>query len=64
MNLPTQVTIQAGDATGTIVYSGALVIPDTFFLPAVVDASQLPTADPAVAGQVWSDSGVLTVSAG
>ncbi len=30
----------------------------------VVILSGLPTADPAVAGQLWSDSGVLTVSAG
>ena len=26
--------------------------------------SALPTSDPAVAGQLWSNSGVLTVSAG
>ena len=26
--------------------------------------SGLPTSDPAVAGQLWSNSGVLTVSAG
>jgi hypothetical protein len=30
----------------------------------VVILSGLPTADPAVAGQLWNDSGVLTVSAG
>lgn len=30
----------------------------------VVIFSNLPTADPAVAGQLWSNSGVLTVSAG
>jgi hypothetical protein len=29
-----------------------------------IDTSTLPTADPSVAGQIWSDSGVLTVSAG
>ena len=30
----------------------------------IVIFSGLPTADPHVAGQVWSNSGVLTVSAG
>jgi hypothetical protein len=30
----------------------------------LIDTSTLPTADPSVAGQIWSDSGVLTVSAG
>ena len=30
----------------------------------VVIFSNLPTSDPAVAGQLWSDAGVLTVSAG
>lgn len=31
---------------------------------AIFDASLLPTADPAVAGRVWRNAGVLTVSAG
>ena len=30
----------------------------------VVIISDLPTSDPTVAGQIWSNSGVLTVSAG
>jgi len=30
----------------------------------VVIFKDLPTADPTVAGQLWSNSGVLTVSAG
>jgi len=30
----------------------------------VVIISDLPTSDPSVAGQLWSDSGVVTVSAG
>lgn len=30
----------------------------------VVIFSGLPTSDPAVAGQLWSNAGVLTVSAG
>lgn len=29
-----------------------------------IDTSTLPTADPVVAGQIWSNAGVLTVSAG
>jgi hypothetical protein len=30
----------------------------------VVIISDLPTSDPSVAGQLWSDAGVVTVSAG
>ena len=30
----------------------------------VIIFDNLPTSDPAVAGQLWSDTGVLTVSAG
>ena len=30
----------------------------------VVIIKDLPTSDPTVAGQIWSNSGVLTVSAG
>ena len=30
----------------------------------VVIISNLPTSDPSVAGQLWSNSGVVTVSAG
>ena len=30
----------------------------------VVILNDLPTSDPSVAGQLWSDSGVVTVSAG
>ena len=46
-----------GDVTGavtatTITASGAIIF------------SGLPTSDPSVAGQLWSNSGVLTVSAG
>jgi hypothetical protein len=39
--------------TGTVTINGTEII-----------ISDLPTSDPAVAGQLWSDSGVLTVSAG
>lgn len=33
-------------------------------LPTVVNAASLPTSNPHVVGQVWSNAGVLTVSAG
>lgn len=36
----------------------------TVTLPAVVMAADLPTADPTNAGQLWSNAGVVTVSAG
>lgn len=39
--------------TGTVTLNGATII-----------VSSLPTSDPAVAGQLWNNSGVLTVSAG
>lgn len=38
---------------GTVTLNGATVV-----------ITDLPTSDPSVAGQLWSDSGVLTVSAG
>ena len=40
-------------STGTVTINGTTII-----------ISDLPTSDPSVAGQLWSDSGVLTVSAG
>jgi len=33
-------------------------------LQAKTDASAIPTSNPHVAGQIWSNGGVLTVSAG
>jgi len=36
----------------------------TYIKPTYLDASNIPTADPVSAGQVWADSGVLKVSAG
>jgi len=67
------------DASGQVRQAGTIVFEDaanqpaplngaafggTFVLPAAVDASHLPTADPHVAGRLWADTGVLTVSAG
>lgn len=45
--------VAASDVTtATITATGAIIF------------SGLPTSDPSVAGQLWSNSGVLTVSAG
>jgi hypothetical protein len=52
------------DGSGQIRIEGYLELPATFILPTVVDASAIPTADPHVAGQVWANSHVLTVSSG
>jgi hypothetical protein len=53
-----------GDITGavaatTVTTTGTVTINGTTII-----ISDLPTSDPSVAGQLWSDSGVLTVSAG
>ena len=54
----------AGAVTGavaatTLSASGAVSLTN-----AVISIPNLPTADPLVAGQLWNNSGVLTVSAG
>jgi hypothetical protein len=46
-------TVTTLTTTGTVTINGTTII-----------ISDLPTSDPSVAGQLWSDSGVLTVSAG
>lgn len=51
-------------ADGTIDRDGFINLTGTFFFPAVVDATNLPTADPAVLNQVYVADGVLTVSTG
>lgn len=38
--------------------------PGTVLTAPIFVEGTLPTADPNVEGQVWSDSGVLTISAG
>jgi hypothetical protein len=43
--------------TGPIQADGTRLVQPIF-------VSDLPTADPAVAGQLWNDAGVVTVSAG
>lgn len=50
-----------GNVTGDV--TGA-VDATTLSASGVVTLSGLPTSDPTVAGQLWNNSGVLTVSAG
>lgn len=45
-------TLGAATSITSLTASGAVIL------------SGLPTSDPAVAGQLWSNAGVLTVSAG
>lgn len=56
--------LAVNQTTGALYYRDA----DGNFVPiamgAVVDGSALPTADPGVAGQLWNNAGVVTVSAG
>lgn len=46
------------DDTGAVRLSGSLNLTGAFFL------GDLPSSDPAVLGQAWSDSGVVTISTG
>ena len=50
-----------GDVTGTVT---GPVAATTLSASGTVIFSGLPTADPTVAGQLWNDAGILTVSAG
>lgn len=50
-----------GNVTGNV--AGA-VDATTLSASGVVTLSGLPTSDPTVAGQLWNNAGVLTVSAG
>jgi hypothetical protein len=52
MNVVAGGGIQIGNAVFSVNASGKLLF------------TGLPTADPRVAGQVWANSGVLTLSAG
>lgn len=49
----------AGTLTGNFTVSGNFTVNGT-----VVILDNLPTSDPLNAGQLWNNSGVLTVSAG
>lgn len=52
-----------GAVTVDATFAAATVIEDLTASGTVI-LSGLPTSDPSVAGQLWSNSGVLTVSAG
>jgi len=58
-----------GDVTGDVIAADVTatdltVSGDSSIDGASIIMANLPTSDPSVAGQIWSDSGVLTVSAG
>jgi hypothetical protein len=60
-------TISINASTGTVTTTatfGAATSVNSFTATGTVILSGLPVADPSVAGAVWSNSGVLTVSAG
>jgi hypothetical protein len=60
-------TTFSGPVTSTNGFVGAItgaVAATTLSASGAVIFSNLPVADPLVAGQLWSDVGVLTVSAG
>ena len=52
-NTPAAVSATTLTTTGTLTINGTTIV-----------ISDLPTSDPAVAGQLYSNAGVLTVSAG
>lgn len=52
-----------GAVTVTATFGAATTVNDLTVADVVI-FSGLPTSDPAVAGQLWSNLGVLTVSAG
>lgn len=52
-----------GAVTVTATFGAATSITD-LTASGIVKFTGLPTSDPAVAGQLWSNAGVLTVSAG
>lgn len=59
------ITVNAttGAVTTTATFGAATTVNDLTVADVVI-FSGLPTSDPAVAGQLWSNAGVLTVSAG
>lgn len=65
-------TISINATTGAVTVTGTLgadtsvtsVTTTTLTTSGAVIMTGLPTSDPAVAGQLWANSGVLTVSAG
>lgn len=60
-------TVTKSATTGAVTVTatlGAATSINDLTVADVVIFSGLPTSDPAVAGQLWSNAGVLTVSAG
>lgn len=60
-------TITKNATTGAVTVTatlGAATSVNDLTVADVVIFSGLPTSDPAVAGQLWNNAGVLTVSAG
>jgi hypothetical protein len=53
-----------GDITGAVVATTVTTTGTVTINGTTIIISDLPTSDPSVAGQLWSNSGVLTVSAG
>lgn len=63
----TKVYLQQGGDTMTVAAGGSIEMGANVTLAvagANVVITGLPTADPSVAGALWSNSGVLTLSAG
>lgn len=57
------VTVQSG--SGSLACLGSAVLSGTVAMSnASISMTALPTTDPAVAGRLWNNSGVVTVSAG
>lgn len=53
-----------GNVAGAVVATSITAVGAVSLTNAVISMPNLPTSDPAVAGQLWNNSGVLTVSAG
>ena len=53
-----------GNTTGAVAATTLTASGVTSFSNASVSMTALPTSDPAVAGRLWVDAGVLKVSAG
>jgi len=60
------ITINAstGTVTTNATYGASATIANLTATGTVISLANLPTSDPNVAGRVWSNSGVVTVSAG
>jgi hypothetical protein len=53
------VGVASVDTVGNLTATGGMNLTGS-----VVNIANLPTSDPSVAGQLWANSGVVTVSAG